>query len=99
MKSSPPEIPRAVVHSLAGKAPIKSRRELPFERHDPDAKPDKAFRFETNAYDRALFKYVAAVRGKDESVTELIRNFARDRARRELAKAAKPEAGEVADEP
>jgi hypothetical protein len=101
VKQSPPEIPRATVHGLSSKAPIKSRRELPFEKHDPDAKPDKAFRFETNAYDRALFKYVAVLRGEGESVTDVIRKFARDRAQRELGKAAKPGAAaeQVSDDP
>lgn len=44
----------------------KSRRlknEMPWERHDPDAPPDKAMNFRTNAYDRALLKYMAGLRG------------------------------------
>jgi hypothetical protein len=81
-----PEIAPEVVQKIAGQAPTKTRRELPFERFDPDEKPDKAFRFETNAYDRALFKYLAALRGKDESMTELIRAFARTRALNEIGK-------------
>ena len=82
------EIDPTKLHQVAAKAKTQTRRPLPFERHDPDGPRDRAFRFPTNAYERDLFKYLAAARGQGESVADLIRRFARERALRELGEEA-----------
>lgn len=81
------EIDRSKLQQLTGNTKVQTRRALPFEGLDPDAPADKAFRFTTNAYERALFAYLAGVRGKGESAASLIRQFARERALSELGKA------------
>lgn len=61
----------------------ETRRVLPFEKHwrKRDAKPDKEYVVESNAYERALLKYVAAMRGI--SVRALVREYVREAALRE----------------
>ena len=81
-----PEIDPEKLAQFSGGARVQTRRKLPFERHDPDAKPDKAFRFDTNAYDRELFRYAAMMRQKGETVWQLIRTLAREQALKEVAK-------------
>lgn len=93
------EIDPTKLHTVTAKAKVQTRRALPFEKHDPEAKRDRAFRFQTNAYERELFKYVAAVRGKGESASEVIRTFARERALRELGKVEVPDVQEVHEVP
>jgi hypothetical protein len=46
-------------------------RKLPHDEHDPDAPVDRATNLRTNAYHRALFKYVGAKRGESMQRTIL----------------------------
>lgn len=75
--------PERLAQLTAG-SQMTRRRKLPFEALNPNAEADKQFRFRTNPYERALFKYVAGLRG--ESMQSTIRAFAREMALRELSK-------------
>ena len=75
---------------VTSRAKVQTRRALPFDKLSADAPRDRAFRFETNAYEREVFKYLAVVRGKGESVADVIRLFARERALQELGKVPEP---------
>jgi len=63
-------------HAKVGRRPASTkRRSMPWEEHDPDEPADKAMNFRTNAYDRALLKYVAGLRG--QSVQAALRELMR----------------------
>lgn len=61
----------------APKQPSVDRR-MPWEKLDPEASPDRAMSLRTNAYERALLRYVAGLHG--ESVQQTIKRFLREAA-------------------
>jgi hypothetical protein len=60
------------------------RRPLPFDKYldQANAKPDKGITFETNAFDRSLFKHLAHER--EMTMRDVIRQLAREAALREI---------------
>ena len=74
------------LRSLMKGAKVTSKKPLPFDDLDPDAPADRNMRFRTNAYERALFHYVAGLRGQGESMQSFMRAAAREAALAELAK-------------
>jgi hypothetical protein len=61
----------------APKQPSADRR-MPWEQLDSEAPPDRAMSLRTNAYERALLRYVAGLRG--ESVQQTIKQLLREAA-------------------
>lgn len=80
-----PVDPTKLQQMLSG-SKVTTRAKRPFDDLDPDEHSDKSFRFTTNPYERALFRYVAGLRGKGESMQGLMRSLAREGALAELAK-------------
>lgn len=74
------------LQQLLGGSKVTTRTKKPFDDLSPDEHSDKSFRFRTNPYERALFNYVAGLRGKGESMQSLMRTLAREGALAELAK-------------
>ncbi len=62
------------ISDLTGGAKLRMgamTRRLPHDEHDPDAPVDRATNLRTNAYHRALFKYVGAKHGESMQRTIL----------------------------
>jgi len=70
----------AKLSALTGQAKVGApkNKAYPHDQHDPDEAPDRGMNLRTNAYDRALFAYVAGLRGT--SVQQTIRALARQAA-------------------
>lgn len=70
----------AKLSALTGQAKVAApkTKTYPHVQHDPDEAPDRGMNLRTNAYDRALFAYVAGLRGT--SVQQTIRALARQAA-------------------
>jgi hypothetical protein len=78
------EARRAFIGGAKVGAPARARAPRPFDGLDPDAPNDKAMNFKTNSYERALFNYLAGLRGTGISVQQLMRELAREAALAEI---------------
>jgi hypothetical protein len=72
------------LYGITRKAKQSRHKKLPFDKHweRRNAKPDKRFVIDSNAFERSLFKYLAVQ--SEESVHAVVRRLAREEAMRRI---------------